>query len=66
MLMNHTPTDIHRLSVWDDIKSFSQKIHKKFHSKIPLVERKLSIGQVFRLNTARKLFKRAQHIHNTV
>ena len=38
----------------------------KFNSKIPLVKRKLSIGQVVRLNTARKLFKRAQYIQNTV
>ena len=66
MLMQCKPIDIHMLSNWGDIKSFSQKIYKKFNSKIQLVKRKLSIGQVVRLNTARKLFKRAQHIQNTV
>ena len=62
MLMNHKPVDIHMLSDWEDIKSFSQKIYKNFISKIPLIKRKLSIGQIVRLNTVRILFKRAQHI----
>ena len=66
MLLNHKPIDIHMLSKWDDIKSFSQKIYKKFNSKIPLVKRKLSIDQVVRLNTARNLFKRSHHIQNTI
>ena len=66
MLMYCKTIDIHMLSNWEDIKSFSQKIYKKFNSKIQLVKGKLSIGQVVRLNTARKLFKRAQHIQNTV
>ena len=66
MLMYCKPIDIHMLSNWEEIKSFSQKIYKKFNSKIQLVKVKLSIGQVVRLNTARKLFKRAQHIQNTI
>ena len=41
MLMHHKPIDIHMLSNWEEIKSFSQKIYKKFNSKIPLVKRKL-------------------------
>ena len=52
MLMNYEPLDIHMLSDWEDIKTFSQKIYKNFNSKIELVKRKLSIGQVVCLNTA--------------
>ena len=42
--MNHKAIDIHMLSAWNYIKSFSQKIYKKFNSKIPFVNRKLLIG----------------------
>ena len=40
----------------------NKDIYKKFNSKIPLVKRRLLIGQGFRSNTAKKLFKRSHHI----
>ena len=45
--MNHKPIDILMLSDWEGIKYFSQKIYEKCNSKIRLVKRNLSIGQVY-------------------
>ena len=65
MLDNRTPLDVHLMVKWEDIKRFSQKLYKAHSKKARSVGKKLSVGQVVRIQSERHTFSRAIHVRNT-
>lgn len=65
MLDNRTPLDVYLLNKWDDIESLSMILYKRHSKKVKSFGKKLSPGQVVRIQSSRRTFSRALDVRNT-